>query len=180
MPAKRRTGFRMLQAVAVGITALFLLSIIFQFGASTHHDPPLGWTSSYPGVGILQVYCSRGQFHLLADIGPRSGQRAQAERTYYAGAAFSPNLSFDLHKTDRFISKLGLDAFALRGGTYLSCGTVGLYPAILAWAFVWLAARLQRRGVGLCPQCGYNVRGALGRCPECGAVQSGRARQRAC
>jgi hypothetical protein len=45
-----------------------------------------------------------------------------------------------------------------------------------AWGFAWTRAgvrairrrRAQRRG--LCPRCGYDLRGSRGRCPECGEV----------
>jgi hypothetical protein len=42
---------------------------------------------------------------------------------------------------------------------------------VLVW--VWVAYRLQRRAWhGLCPACGYDLRGTPERCPECGAVST--------
>ena len=161
----RRRTIKFLRVLALCLTALFLLSTVFSFGVSTHWDPSLSWNASSTGVGILQVYCGAGQFHLLADFAPPTDARSAA-RVYCAGASVSPELRFDLRKSDRFISKLGIDAFAIQGGTYLSCGTVGLYPAALAWILLWIVSR--RRAPGTCSRCGYDLRQVVERCPECG------------
>jgi len=41
--------------------------------------------------------------------------------------------------------------------------------------FAWRAVRRARRRkqLGLCPECGYDLRASLGRCPECGREQAG-------
>jgi hypothetical protein len=161
---------RVLWVVAIAVTALFALSTLFSFGASTHCVPRCSWHSSRPGIGIFQLYFGDGQFHLLADLAPPSQPIVTTERGYYAGAYLSPALRFDLRKTDRYISKLGFDGFAVRNGTYLSCGAVGLYPALLAWLALWLVVRHRPIPAGFCHNCRYETRHAPRACPECGAL----------
>ena len=41
----------------------------------------------------------------------------------------------------------------------------GVWPA---WQLLPIHRRRRRRKLGLCVQCGYDLRGSAGRCPECG------------
>jgi hypothetical protein len=52
------------------------------------------------------------------------------------------------------------------------CWLAALLAAILpaVWFDRWRRQRSarRRRDAGLCPKCGYDLRGSPGRCPECG------------
>src|SRR5688572_133597 len=58
------------------------------------------------------------------------------------------------------------------------CGVASMPPLVLLlWVrmFGWFAGHLgrmretARRGRGLCPRCGHDLRATPGKCPECGA-----------
>ena len=55
----------------------------------------------------------------------------------------------------------GLPLWALPAAT-------AVIPALWATSELW--RRRSRRKLGLCIQCGYDLRASAGRCPECGAV----------
>src|SRR5687767_9722462 len=116
---RRRRSLRIAVVIASVISAVFLLTTIFAFGLSTHRSPSLSWNASTVGYGLVQTICYRGQFHLTVDFAP---SQAPAPRTWHAGAAYVPGMSFDLRMTDRFITKLGFDAFLIQGNTYFSVG----------------------------------------------------------
>jgi len=46
------------------------------------------------------------------------------------------------------------------------------FAVIPAWHIPSAARRRRRLTRGLCPQCGYDLRGSPGRCPECGSGSS--------
>ena len=60
---------------------------------------------------------------------------------------------------------------------YIVMCVAGALPAL--WAWRWIRAYLTRRRVGLCPACGYDLRGSVERCPECGRDVTEEEAQRA-
>ena len=55
---------------------------------------------------------------------------------------------------------------------WLAAAVTALLPA--GWVVRRaVTARRDRRRLGLCPRCGYDLRATPGRCPECGAVPEG-------
>jgi hypothetical protein len=52
---------------------------------------------------------------------------------------------------------------------WLTAAILGLLPCVRTTLFL---RRRSRRGPGLCPSCGYDLRGSPGRCPECGTIAS--------
>lgn len=82
----------------------------------------------------------------------------------------------------RRLGELWMPLFWLPGARHhapemaLALGSSVLVGVLLSLP-VWLVAEAirtsredERRGRGLCPQCGYDVRATPGRCPECGAT----------
>src|SRR5579871_3501436 len=63
---------------------------------------------------------------------------------------------------------------SLRVSLYLPLLVSLVFPAAIAWkAIVRIRAGLRGRR-GLCPTCGYDLRGnSAGRCPECGSIVAG-------
>jgi hypothetical protein len=160
-----------LRVLASVTTTAFLLSTVVAFGAATHRSPSLSWNASTSGYGLVQVAAFRGQFHIVIDFArPGARGRVLPPRTWHAGIQYLPGVSVDLRKTNRQISKLGIDAFLIQSGTYFSVGVFGLYPTLLAWFLAWLCPRKKRSPQGICETCGYDMRATPDRCPECGGI----------
>jgi hypothetical protein len=71
---------------------------------------------------------------------------------------------------------LGLIVSRDAGGHHeLSVSMVHLVAALAVLPFFWGVHRIEakRWGPGLCPGCGYYMRGRYGACPECGASVTG-------
>jgi hypothetical protein len=92
-------------------------------------------------------------------------------------AGVEPDYSTERRRTTRHFGPMvmWLDGWqssdstaSVRGWRFL------IWPAIFILALVVLAfmaptvRRLRRHRRGLCPRCGYDLRGSFGRCPECG------------
>lgn len=82
--------------------------------------------------------------------------RVWSETAYRVGDSTQITREHRLHVLATGIS------LVLVGGAGFGASALPLYAAVL------LRARV-RRTQGLCPRCGYDVRGIAGRCPECGA-----------
>ena len=84
--------------------------------------------------------------------------------------AVTPEESFGIHYV-RTRDQLapGIVHFLFHAG--IPHGLVAALAMILP--AVWTGSWLRRRRVGLCPQCGYDLRATPGRCPECGIEAAG-------
>ena len=84
--------------------------------------------------------------------------------------AVTPEESFGIHYV-RTRDQLapGIVHFSFHAG--IPHGLVAALAMILP--AVWTGSWLRRRRVGLCPQCGYDLRATPGRCPECGIEAAG-------
>ena len=84
--------------------------------------------------------------------------------------AVTPEESFGIHyvRTREQIAP-GLVHFLFRAGIPhgLVAALAMILPAVRTWS--WLRRRHRHR-VGLCPECGYDLRATPGRCPECGTI----------
>lgn len=173
--ARRWVSYALL-AVAVITTLSFLLSAVFFFGISSHRSTSLPTGASITGVGLTQICLVRGQIHFDVDFAdppvPRGSTKLPA-RTWHAWFTYSPGVSTHLHMTDRWITRVGVDAFFLQSHRYVSIGIFGLYPAALAWFAFWFVARRRKREPGVCTRCGYDMRATPDRCPECGQISEG-------
>jgi hypothetical protein len=76
--------------------------------------------------------------------------------------------------TLRLVPSGGGSYQTLSGEGRISYGVVVLMTSVLPIVWAALAVRDHRRRtrVGLCPSCGYDLRGTPDRCPECGKVRT--------
>jgi hypothetical protein len=162
---------RLTLIAASAVTVLFGLSTIFMFGAATHRQASLSWTSSASNAELVQVICHRGQFHLTINFLVFPGFARPAEpRGWHAGARYLPGLDFNVRVSPHVTSYYGADVYWDGNGPRLYVGVFGLYPALLLWGLAWLIARRKRRDPAHCQTCGYDLRASPDRCPECGTV----------
>jgi hypothetical protein len=53
---------------------------------------------------------------------------------------------------------------------YLYCAWSRLRYLLWKWGVIPIQEQMERRRMGLCIKCGYDLRGTPERCPECGMV----------
>lgn len=108
---------------------------------------PLHWMHTAPGNAAL-------------DGGiPSSAWRFAGVTLYYSGNRAGPSATF----TSSYL-----------GQWYAQCPHWALFAitALLPLARGWRALRRRRRGPGVCPKCGYDLRASPDRCPECGRART--------
>src|SRR5688500_15973590 len=106
----RRPLLRLTVIAASAVTALFGLSTISIFGASTHRAARLGWTSSSSNADLVQVICYRGQFHLTINFLQFPWTPPPAEpRGWYAGARYLPGLDLNVRVSSHATTRYGAD-----------------------------------------------------------------------
>ena len=165
----RRPFLRLAVIAASAVTVLFGLSTIFIFGAAMHKRAFLSWDKSTSNSDLVQVICHRGQFHLTINfLGSTMFAPSGEPRGWHAGVRYRPGLDLNVRVSQHVTSYCGADLYWDGNGPRLYVGLFGLYPTLLLWALVWMAARRKRYAVGRCPTCGYDLRASPDRCPECG------------
>jgi hypothetical protein len=137
--------------------------------------------SCRPGVSFERYEICLGSAQEIVEIGlGRVSQDSDLEAAYTFQRS-AVEIAQDLRPVDRTIwQRLGFDAYyGSLPGEYIY-GPKGLFIAFPAWiAAAMLASpplislsRLRRRRVrhklGLCRECGYDLRASNERCPECG------------
>src|SRR5437763_1054338 len=126
MRTPRRLLLRLTIISASLVTVLFGLSTTFIFGAATHRNASLGWTSSSSNADLVQVICHRGQFHLTINFFVLPGFAPSAEpRRWYAGARPLRGFGFNLRISDHVTSRYGADVYWNGNGPRLYAGVFG-------------------------------------------------------
>jgi hypothetical protein len=67
------------------------------------------------------------------------------------------------------VAGIGLGALALLG-----FASMAIARTLAVWRTASFQEKENRRLAGLCPKCGYDLRGTPDRCPECGAMPQNR------
>ena len=167
-------------AVAV---SLVCVSILLTVGWSVSYRRPIVVLTFRPGGRPVAVTVGRGIFYGV--WGTRVVQRVDASLPVYCLRLPIDEIEGDRDALMQAAQHTGARfqfAFAVDGGgsnlfdmPFAAAGVPlwFLFPilAVVTWRSVAVIGRRYRRcRLGLCPVCGYDVRGITTRCPECGAL----------
>jgi hypothetical protein len=142
------------------------------------------WEYRFSGLAVNRGVLGVGTIQERSGIGP-----PVTDYRYDYGEGFTAGANSSLWREPPFtytVAGFGLRRcnIAPAGFNLGYSGFVGVVPLwlpvlLFAWPVaawyrnVWREARqLERANQGLCPMCGYDLRGTLERCPECGAKRS--------
>lgn len=126
--------------------------------AYTSVDPVAPQIYSASSVPLHWMHTSPGEAALDGGI-PSSAWRFAGIVFHYSGNRAGPSATF----TSSYL-----------GQWYAQCPYWALFTftTLLPLVRTWRWLRRRRRGPGICPKCGYDLRASPDRCPECGRVRT--------
>lgn len=122
-----------------------------QVQGATFIPPPVGWSE-----GTFATWTSDERLWLLPDGGPD-----------WAREPIWPNILGDLANPPPLTAPVAARHVSLKAGAVMSA-LLALPLFHATWLVRASLRRRQRRRLGRCPACGYDLRATPTRCPECG------------
>ena len=181
---------RLLSSALAALLVLLCLAdtCVWYRGYTTGDTLLYSWSRKPGGFHFLQLWTESGGLRLMhgeeftppASEPPLLSWNPGLEHGFYSGPAYP----FDKSSEGKSHSFLGFEFWRLDSSyphldrhfksiTFPHAALIvllALYPLRYASKLHRSRLRRKRAHLGLCPQCGYDLRATSGRCPECGAV----------